>query len=231
MKEGLFIKAQWRFFRKTMIESYPILGVKDPEAFHRSVMKVYHREMDKLSDYGPNDVLQLNLAHAVMMSAVYECCDPKPDIDSLTRFYHDFMFRSALLRKALSGIDMLKTSHVQRQISIAERSQKATHPYTWQFSIKIHDNDRYTATFTRCGIYDYLKSRGMGHITPAMCAFDYAAGEASNHLFLRKETLSTGGKVCDCCYVRKSAATAEETAQCQQDKIAEAHRGGRKVIL
>ena len=33
-------------------------------------------------------ILKVNLAHAVMLSAVYEACDPKPDIDALTKFYH-----------------------------------------------------------------------------------------------------------------------------------------------
>ena len=69
----------------------------------------------------------------------------------------------------------------------------------------------------------------MAHIVPAMCAIDYDMGEISNHLFLRDSTLATGGAVCDCHYVRKSAATKEEWAKSQDDKRREALRGGRTV--
>lgn len=65
-----------------------------------------------------------------MLGAIYETCDPKPDIDTLTRFYH---------------------------------------------------------------------------------------------------TLATGGAVCDCHYVRKSAATQEEWKKSQNDRRQEALRGGRTL--
>ena len=123
---------------------------------------------------------------------------------------------------------MLKPSEVKRQIAIGERSQNATHPFTWQFKVQVEDENRYTAVFTRCGIYDYLNSRGMAHIAPAMCAIDYLFGECSNHWFLRESTIATGAEVCDCRYVSKKAATPEEIRRSKENKRAEAIRGGRK---
>ena len=99
-----------------------------------------------------------------MLSAVYEACDPKPDIDALTKFYREFFLRQRTIIAALKRVDMLKPSEVKRQITIGERSQNATHPFTWQFKVRVEDENRYTAVFTRCGIYDYLNSRGMAHI-------------------------------------------------------------------
>ncbi|MCI7107704.1 MAG: L-2-amino-thiazoline-4-carboxylic acid hydrolase [Agathobacter sp.] len=107
------------------------------------------------------------------------------------------------------------------------KSQKATHPYTWQYTVTVEDKDRFTATFTRCGIYEYLKSRGMAEIVPAMCALDYTFGEEENHIFLRKQIIATGGTVCDCHYVRKFSATPEEIAESAEDQRKEALRGGR----
>lgn len=69
----------------------------------------------------------------------------------------------------------------------------------------------------------------MAHIVPAMCAIDYSMGEISNHLFLRDTTLATGWAVCDCRYVRKTAATQEEWEKSISDKLAEALRGGRSA--
>ena len=230
MKEGFVISASWALLKRSMLAALPILGVKDPRAFYKKARAIYRREMARLPEYGEGDVLKLNLANAVMLGAIYEACDPKPDIDTLTRFYHDLLTHPAILRKFMAKRDMLAPRDVQRQVRIGERSQRATHPFTWQFSVKVEDEDRFTATFTRCGIYDYLKSRGMAHIVPAMCAIDYTMGEVSNHLFLRDSTLATGGVVCDCHYVRKSVATQEERAKSQSDKRSEALRGGRTVV-
>ncbi len=228
MKDGIVIKAMWLLMGRALKESLPVLGVSDPKAFWQKSKRIYRREMNKLPEYGPNDVLKINLAHAVMLSAVYEACDPKPDIDAMTEFYRELFLRQRIILAALKRMDMLKPSEVRRQSAIGARSQKATHPFTWQFTVRVEDEDRYTAVFTRCGIYDYLKSRGMARIAPAMCAIDYLFGECSNHWFLRESTLATGGDVCDCGYVSKRAATPEEIDRSKENKKTEAIRGGRK---
>lgn len=230
MKEGLVISASWKLLENSMLATLPILGVEDPRTFYKKARAVYRLEMDSLPEYGEGDVLKLNLAQAVMLGAIYETCDPKPDIDTLTHFYHDFLTHSSFLMKKMAKRDMLAPKEVQRQIDIGKKSQNASHPFTWQFSVCVEDENRFTATFTRCGIYDYLKSRGMAHIVPAMCAIDFTMGEISNHLFLRDSTLATGGNVCDCHYVRKSFATKEEWEKSQSDKRDEALRGGRTIV-
>ena len=231
MKEGFVIAASWLFLKSSMLATLPILDVENPRAFYRQARAVYRREMERLPEYGEGDVLKLNLAQAVMLGAIYETCDPKPDIDTLTRFYHSFLTHSSMLRRKMAKRDMLAPREVQRQADIGRKSQRATHPFTWQFTVEVEDENRFTATFTRCGIYDYLKSRGMAHIVPAMCAIDYDMGEISNHLFLRDTTLATGGAVCDCHYVRKSAATEEEREKSQSDRREEALRGGRRSVI
>ena len=85
---------------------------------------------------------------------------------------------------------------------------------------------RFTAVFTRCGICDYLSNRGLSHIIPVMCAMDYIFGEVGKHYFLRKQAFATGGKGCDCTYIGKDIASAEEAAESLQDKYDEASRGG-----
>jgi hypothetical protein len=230
MKDGFVIKFMWLVMGRAVKESLPILGVSDSKTIWKEAKKIYRREMNKLPEYGPNDVLKVNLTHAVMLSSVYEACNPKPDIDALTKFYREFFLRQRIVMVVLKRSDMLKPSVVKRQIANGEKSQKAAHPFTWQYKIQVEDENRFTAVFTRCGIYDYLKSRGMAHITPAMCAADYLFGECSNHLFLRESTIATGGEVCDCKYVSKRVATQEEIRRSKENKRSEALRGGRKEL-
>ena len=94
MKDGVVIKAMWLLLGGAAKESLPVLGVSDSKAFWQESKKIYRREMNKLPEYGPNDILKINLVHAVMLGAVYEVCDPKPDIDALTRFYRELCIRS-----------------------------------------------------------------------------------------------------------------------------------------
>lgn len=67
---------------------------------------------------------------------------------------------------------MLSPSNVKYELKQGCKSQKATSPYAWQYTVAVEDADRFTAAFTKCGIYEYLKSRGMAEIVPAMCALD-----------------------------------------------------------
>ena len=94
MKDGVVIKAMWLLLGGAAKASLLTLGVDDPKAFGKESKKIYRREMNKLPEYGPNDILKINLVHAVMLGAVYEVCDPKPDIDALTRFYRELCIRS-----------------------------------------------------------------------------------------------------------------------------------------
>lgn len=185
--------------------------------------------MKRLPDYGKYDVLKLNLAHAVMLGAIYESCEAKPTVDQLAKFYHDMVLAPKVVRAAFAKKDMVSAKVIALQRRQGEKSQKAQHPYTWQYKMTDEGNRRFTLQFTRCGICDYLTSRGLRHIVPAMCAMDYAFGEAGNHLFLRKETLATGGSMCDCTYIGKDVATAVEAEASRQDCLEEAQRGGMHV--
>ena len=227
MREGIGIKANWLLFRRGIIAKLPMLGIDDPEEVYRKAKELYRQEMSRLPEYGDGDVLKLNLSHAVMLASIYKVCGTKPDLDTLTSFYREIILYPGIIRWALKKKDFTDREGVRRQQKIAKKSEKASHPFTWQLSVDVKDEARFTANFTRCGIYDYLKSVGLGHLTPAMCAMDYTFAEFSNHLFLRKSTLATGGSVCDCGYVRRTEATAEEKRESEYDRVQEARRGGR----
>ena len=62
MKDGIVIKAMWLLMGSAAKASLPILGVNDPRDFWKESKKIYRREMNKLPEYGPNDILKINLA-------------------------------------------------------------------------------------------------------------------------------------------------------------------------
>lgn len=226
MKEGFLIKANWLVYRSAILKHLPLLGVKDSKKIFRSAKAIYRSEMKRLPEYGKYDVLKLNLSHAVMLGAIYESCEEKPTVDRLARFYREVVLSPGVVHYAFSKNNMVSNKRILRERRQGEKSQFAAHPYTWQYKVEQVGERRFTAVFTRCGICDYLSSRGLSHIIPAMCAMDYTFGEVGKHYFLRKQTLATGGKMCDCTYIGKDIASAEEAAESLQDKYDEASRGG-----
>lgn len=227
MKEDLKITIGWLLLSKAVKKNLPLLGIKEPEKAWKEIRKIYKQDLEKLTEYGPGDILKMNLAHAVMLGAVYKYCRKEPDVDRMTEFYRSIFTDTPMLAKGIKHIRMTDAKYQNIQKDRALTSRNARHPYTWQFTVQDTDKDRFTAVFTRCGIRDYLSAQGMPEIIPAMCALDYAFADMSNHLFLRKQTLATGGHVCDCTYINKQTATEAERRQSAQDSRDEALRGGR----
>ena len=58
MKDGVIIKTMWLVMEGAVKASLPVLGISDPETFWKEVKKIYRREMDRLPEYGPNDILK-----------------------------------------------------------------------------------------------------------------------------------------------------------------------------
>lgn len=229
MKEGLFIKLNWMIYRKTILNNLQLLTQKNPKEIYKKARKIYKQEMGQLPEYGENDVLKLNLAHGILIYAIYESCEQKPRVNELSKFYHNVVLTPRLARLFLASSDMTCANRIESEKKRAVRSERATHPYTWQYKISDVGDKRFTAQFSRCGIYDYFKSKGIPQLVPAMCLMDYSFCEVQKHIFLRKETLSTGGGMCDCTYISKDIATREELQAFEDDMKNEAKRGG--VVL
>ena len=206
MKEGLFIKLNWLVYRRAILNHLAILSKENPKELYKEARRVYKREMKLLPDYGENDVLKLNLAHGILLYAIYESCEQKPGVNELRKFYHDVILSSKIVKNLFANTDMTCAKRIKNETKRAARSEKATHPYTWQYTISDIGDKRFTAKFSRCGIYDYFKSKGLEQLVPAMCLMDYSFCEVQNHIFLRKETLETGGRMCDCTYINRKAS-------------------------
>lgn len=226
MKEEPFIKLNWLVYKKEILKNMPLLTDEDPKKIYQNARALYKQELAQLAEYGPNDVLKLNLVHAVMLYALYASCPVKPDVNALRQFYRNMVLKPKLARMFLRRADATSEKRIRHQIENAEKSQHATHPYTWQYTVSNVGDRRYTATFTRCGIYDYFKAKGHPELVPAMCLMDYAFCEVQGHVFLRKGTIASGAGACDCTYIAKEIATPADFRASENDRKVEALRGG-----
>ncbi len=223
MKESPIIKLNWLILRPHLKKSLPTLGIRDVDATYKQILATYKAELASLPEYGPNDILPLILTHAIMLGAVYQYCQPKPSIQAMTDFYQELVMGSKLISWGLRHRKPLTQSAIRKQIRQAKKSQKANHPFTWQYQVE-PGRRRFLATFSRCGACAYLTSRGMPELVPAMCALNYEFAKAGHYLFLRKQTLATHGPVCDCLYIDKKVVTTDQMDQASRDERAEVRR-------
>lgn len=229
MKEGFIIKLNWIVYKNEIIKNIPLLTAENPQKVYQNARHIYKQELKQMDEYGPGDVLKLNLVHGVMLYSIYAGCKEKPGVNELREFYRKVVLTPKLVRAIFARADATSAKSIQRQAEQAKKSQSAAHPYTWQYQITKTGNKRFTAEFSRCGIYDYFRSKGHPELVPAMCLMDYSFCEVQKHIFLRRETLATGGKVCDCTYISKDIASKEELQEYENDMRNEASRGGVRM--
>lgn len=229
MKEEMPVKLSMAVYKKAMIENMPLLTAENPKTVYKNARKIFKAELEQLDEYGPCDVLKTNLTYAVMIYSIYASCGTKPDVSALSRFCRNVVLTPKLARNVLAKVDVTSKKSISHQLEVAEKSRNATHPYTWQYEITETGNRRFTAEFSRCGIYDYFRAKGLTGLVPALCMMDFAYCDVQSHIFLRKQSIATGGKICDCTYISKAVATKEEMQEYKNDMENEAVRGGIRL--
>lgn len=226
MREDFFIKLAMRVYKNEMLKNIPLITREEPKSVYKRARVTYKREFGRLDEFGQYDVMKLNLAFGVMIYSIYDSCEVKPNVGELRRFCRNVVLTPKLSRIFLGSMDMTSEKGIQNQVMNAQKSSKATHPYTWQYEVTERGDRRFRAEFSRCGIYDFFKSKGLEKLVPAICMLDYSYCEVQGHIFLRKETIATGGRLCDCTYISKDIATEEEKREYENDMANEALRGG-----
>lgn len=229
MKEEMPVKLSWAVYKKAMIENMPLLTDENPKIVYKNARKIFRTELEQLDEYGPCDVLKTNLTYGVMIYSIYASCNAKPDVSALSRFCRNVVLTPKLARNMLAKVDVTSEKNISHQLEVAKKSRNATHPFTWQYEITETGNKRFTAEFSRCGIYDYFRSKELTELVPALCMMDFAYCDVQSHIFLRKQSIATGGKICDCAYISKNVATKEEMQEYRNDMKNEAAHGGIDV--
>ena len=225
----MFIKLSWSVYKKAIIENMPLLTAENPKTVYNNARKIFKAELEQLDEYGPCDVLKTNLTYAVMIYSLYTSCGTKPDVTALSKFCRNVVLTPKLARTLLAKVDVTGEKNISHQLEVAKKSRNATHPYTWQYEITETGDRRFTAEFSRCGIYDYFRAKGLTELVPALCMMDFAYCDVQRHIFLRKQTIATGGKICDCTYISKDVATKEEIQEYKNDMKNEAMRGSVRL--
>lgn len=197
--------AMWNIFQKSFRGNLNFLGVENPSEIMKQAKLKYREITGEIPPYGENDILPETILSAATLAAIYLSLPEKPDIAQVEEYYRRSMSGNKIMIAKLKSTKNFSKSYQKKLSKQAEKSQKATNPFTWRFKFYSGDSlDNFEADFDKCGICELFKYLGIGEITPALCAYDYEMAKYTNTVFTRKYTLASGGEMCDCHYRKKT---------------------------
>jgi hypothetical protein len=206
MKSNFITKANWRFFAPSFKRNLSLIGVSKTEekGFMQKAKGQYDTILGTIPEFGENDVLFINIASAALLASVYLSLPEKPTAQQMQKYYASAMNGNLLARFILKTNSSFTAKYQNKLKKSAEKSQKATNPYTWRFKYIPGDTlNCFDAIFDKCGICNLMNDLGIPELTPAMCAYDYTMAELKDMVFTREYTLASGGPVCDCHYKKR----------------------------
>jgi hypothetical protein len=211
MKLYFMPALMWQAFRKSFQDNLNVLGVADKERTMRQAKAKYKEIIARIPPFQKDDVLRINILSAAMFAAVYLSLPAGARVEQLEEYYRRSMNANAATMLVLKSTKNFSKAYQRRIAKDAEKSQRATNPYTWRYTYSAGETlDSFDAIFDKCGICALFKALGIEEITPALCAYDYEMAKYTNTIFTRQYTLASGGPVCDCHYRRRVTAAEQE---------------------
>lgn len=207
MKSGIPAKGMWVVFSPSFRKHLQLLGSAPEQRSElmKKAKRIYYEIVNKIPEYGKNDILFTTILSAAILASVYICLDKKPSVGELTSYYETANNDSIVMQIILKRTNVFSKKYQKKLKADAKKSQHTTNPYTWRYKFLAGPtSDSYAMLFDKCGIYNLMKDLGISEITPAMCAYDYGMAKITNTVFTREYTLASGGPVCDCHYQKKN---------------------------
>lgn len=204
MKCGVLERSVWLLFRGSFQRNLSLFHI--PQKERKIVMRMANEKYREIIAFIPpfekNDILRVNIISAAQLASVYLCLKNKPSVELMKEYYEQSM--NAVMGRFMRPSNSFSEKYIRKLKSDAQKSQKATNPYTWRYTVEPGANSKsIDAIFDRCGICVLMKELGIPELTNAMCAYDYAMAKLNGTIFTREYTLATGGAVCDCHYRKK----------------------------
>lgn len=201
--------GMWNLFEKSFRKHLvSVLGYKKAAAktVSKKAKSKYKEIIQALPEFERDDRFKINIISCAMLCSFILSMPKRPTLIELTDYYAKTMMTEPMkcfCRK--SGKNKFSESDKQAMRETAAKKYADRNPYSWNMDyFEYADGSGYEARFTKCGICTLMKELGLYELTPALCRLDYTMSEAGGaSSFVRKYTLASGGKYCDCGYKRK----------------------------
>ena len=167
----------------------------------------YREIISNVPEFEKGDRFKMNLVNCAMLAAFLLNMPKRPTVEQATVYYRESMMTAPMkLFCRLSGRNKFSASDIEGMKRAASLNAADRNPYSWNMEyLPYEDGSGYEARFTACGICVLMRKLGLFDLVPAMCRLDYTMSEAGGaSVFVRENTLASGGPYCDCGYKKRT---------------------------
>ena len=201
MRYGWIQRTMWALFQRQFQNALKdVCGVEDGRAVMRRAKSSYREILSRVTEFERGDHFLVNLLSAAMFAAVMLELPERPGVEKAADYYAAAMGNSFAMKFAArhsGSYTKWGREALKRRAELSEKRYEKN-PYTWVFTVEDGETlNQYSAVFHTCGILRLMRELGLEDLTPALCRFDYDMAAMNRTVFMRTQTLASGGRYCD----------------------------------
>ncbi len=201
-----FSEMWW--FTMTMLIKRPMnqrYGKKETKIIIKNAKPLCQKMFEDVEDIGFDNPMKHNLYGSFPLMAIWKASEGQISIEDYSKMINETMSRPLIKRIISDGNLNVESDRIKILKTYKENKKWADdHPEykTWDFHFddNKHEKGLYHY-FTYCPLHNFAKQYGFLDVLPIMCNMDYITAENMHSILHRKQTLATGGTMCDYWFV------------------------------
>ena len=196
--KGMYFNLMSLFLKRPMVRKF---GKNKTMESLKKARGLYKQMIEKTEDIGANNPMSGNIYLGYVFMAVCRAGNFK--VDDFKEVILEFL-NNNLINKAISRLDLNSSKDMEefagQMYKMKEWADK--HPEyknkTWDFNFdKNLHRDGFYYHFTRCPMEKFARENDYLDLLPLCCDVDHIVFEKRKAVLHRKQTLASGGEICD----------------------------------
>lgn len=189
-------------------------GKEETASLLQKADAIYRDMLNRADDIGKDNPMSSNMYEGLIFFAIWEAADGKIIIDDLREITHEVM--GFPLMKAVGIFVNANKSGLARLEKKMHKNAEwlEVHPQykgvSWDFNFdKTKHSEGFYYHFTRCPLNDFARREGYLEVLPVMCEIDLISASLMHAKLIRRQTLASGGEMCDYWFVGDKSPSAK----------------------
>lgn len=189
-------------------------GKEETASLLQKADAIYRDMLNRADDIGKDNPMSSNMYEGLIFFAIWEVADGKISIDDLREITHEVM--GFPLMKAVGIFVNANKSGLARLEKKMHKNAEwlEVHPQykgvSWDFNFdKTKHSEGFYYHSTRCPLNDFARREGYLEVLPVMCEIDLISASLMHAKLIRRQTLASGGEMCDYWFVGDKSPSAK----------------------
>ncbi len=197
--------------RKSLVKRF---GKEETANLVQRTDAVYRDMLNRADDIGKDNPMASNLYECLLFLAVWEAADGKISVDDLREITHEVM-GFPLLKMTGLFMNANKNGLAKLEKKMHQNAEwLEVHPqykeFSWDFNFdKTKHSEGFFYHFTKCPLNTFARREGYLEVLPVMCEIDLLSAGLMHAKLIRKQTLASGGEMCDYWFVGDKSPAAK----------------------